>query len=178
MDLGLLVLRMVVGLLFVGHGTQKLFGWFGGHGIEGTAGFLASLRYRSPRQMAVLNGLAEAGGGLLLAVGFMTPLGSAAIIGVMINAMATAHRGKGLWVTNGGSEYPLVLSTAAFSISLAGPGSYSLDAALGWETGGIANGFAALALGIIVGIFALAFREEPAAPAMQEPTEHRRTRAA
>ena len=87
MSVGLLILRLVVGALFFGHGTQKLFGWFGGHGLDGTGGFFESLRYRNGREMALVAGLAEAGGGTLLALGFLTWLGAAAILGVMLNAM-------------------------------------------------------------------------------------------
>src|SRR3954471_7383566 len=113
MSLGLLVLRVVIGLLFVGHGTQKLFGWFGGHGLEGTGGFMASLGYRPGRQHALLAGLSEAGGGALFALGLFTPLAVAILIGVMVNAIGSAHWDNGLWVTNGGYEYPLVLCAAA-----------------------------------------------------------------
>src|SRR5687767_13045552 len=97
MDIGLLVLRLVVGTLFVGHGTQKLFGWFGGYGLEGTGGWLRSLGYRGGKTAAAAAGLAEAVGGALLVLGFMTPFAAAAIIGVMINAIASVHLDKGVW---------------------------------------------------------------------------------
>ena len=91
MEFGLLVLRLVVGALFIGHGTQKLFGWFDGHGVEGTGGFMESLGYRPGKRYALLGGVAEAGGGLLLFLGLLTPLAAAAIIGMMINAIFAVH---------------------------------------------------------------------------------------
>ena len=97
MELGLLVIRVVVGLLFVGHGTQKLFGWFGGHGLAGTGGFFDSLGMRPGKQHAFLAGFAEAGGGLLLALGLLTPLASAALIAVMVVAILTVHAKNGIW---------------------------------------------------------------------------------
>jgi putative oxidoreductase len=97
MNLGLFVLRVVVGGLFIGHGTQKLFGWFNGYGVEGTAGFMGKLGYRPPKQMAILAGAAETGGGVLLILGLFTPLAAAAIIGVMVNAMIAVHAPKGVW---------------------------------------------------------------------------------
>jgi putative oxidoreductase len=91
MAIGLLVLRVIVGLLFVGHGTQKLFGWFGGHGPDGTAAFLGSLGYRPSRRMALVAGVAETLGGAMLTLGFLTPVACAAIIGVMVNATVAMH---------------------------------------------------------------------------------------
>src|SRR5205085_8099803 len=87
MDVGMLILRLVVGALFIGHGTQKLFGWFQGHGLEGTAGFMESLGYRPGKRYAALGGLAEAGGGALLVLGLLTPLAAALIVGMMLNAI-------------------------------------------------------------------------------------------
>jgi len=99
MDVAMFILRIVVGLLFVGHGAQKLFGWFGGHGLEGKGGFFESLGYRPGKEQAALAGFAEFGGGALLALGLFTPLAAAAIIGVMINAIATVHAPNGIWAT-------------------------------------------------------------------------------
>jgi putative oxidoreductase len=100
----MLLLRIVVGLLFVGHGTQKLFGWFGGHGREGTARFFGSLGYRPPETMAVVGGLVETTGGLLLLLGLFTPFGSALIVGMMVAAILSVHAPKGIWNENGGLE--------------------------------------------------------------------------
>ena len=145
MAAGLLLLRVVVGLGLVGHGTQKLFGWFGGHGPRTTGAFFEMLGYRPGVLFAVIAGLSEAGGGLLLGFGFLTPLAGAAVIGVMLNA-ASSLRGRGPWVINGGWEYTFVLATVGAAIALTGAGSISLDHALGleWSTassvGGIALG--------------------------------------
>ena len=96
MEYGLLLLRLVVGLLFAGHGAQKLFGWFGGGGPQGTTAFLSSLGYRAPARMAIVVGLSELGGGLLLAGGFLTPLASFLLATVMLNAIATVVLPEGV----------------------------------------------------------------------------------
>src|SRR4051794_35084680 len=146
----MLILRLVVGGLFVGHGLQKLFGWFDGPGIEGTAGMLDSLGYRPGRNHAVLAGLTETGGGALLVLGLFTPLAAAAVVGMMLNATLAVHRPNGLWVQNNGYEYPLVLGTAAFAIALAGGGAYSFDNGIGLHTSGW-WGVVSLLLGLAVG---------------------------
>jgi putative oxidoreductase len=146
-DIGLLILRVVVGGLFIGHGTQKLFGWFGGHGLDGTGGWYESIGYKPGRRMAAIAGSAEAGGGLLLVLGLLTPLGSAAIIGVMLSATLSVHIDKGLWNSNGGYELPMVMATAALALAMVGPGSMSLDEALDLANGGVAEGLGALVLG-------------------------------
>src|SRR3954471_1606545 len=94
---GLLIIRVTLGLLLFAHGTQKLFGWYGGHGLDGTGGFFESVGHRPGRMMATVAGLSEAGGGMLLALGLLTPLGSAMIIGTMIVAAASVHAPHGLW---------------------------------------------------------------------------------
>jgi len=129
-DFALLLLRVVVGLLFVGHGTQKLFGWFGGWGLTGMSGWLASTGMRPAMFWAVMAGLSEAGGGLLLVLGLLNPLGALGITAAMLVAIATVHWGR-LWATDNGMELPLVYLVAATTIALAGSGAYSLDAALG-----------------------------------------------
>ena len=146
MDTGLLILRLVVGVALVGHGTQKPFGWFGGHGRRGTGAFFELLGYRPGVLFAVIAGLSETGGGTLLALGLLTPLAGATIVGVMLNA-AWALRERGPWVTNGGWEYPVVLATVGASVALTGPGSVSVDNALSleWSTGW---GVAGVALGV------------------------------
>src|SRR6266480_4062665 len=101
MNLGLLVIRVVVGLLFVGHGTQKLFGWFGGYGPEGTGQFFESIGLRPGKRHAVAAGMSETTGGALLALGFLTPVAAALLTGVMATAIRTAHAGKGPWATDG-----------------------------------------------------------------------------
>src|SRR6184192_2026996 len=106
MSIGLFILRVVVGALFVGHGTQKLFGWFGGGGPEGTGAFYHKVGFQPGVPLAILAGATEAGGGLLLALGLLTPLAAAGIIGVMISAAVGVHWPNGLWNTGGGFELP------------------------------------------------------------------------
>ena len=107
MDIGLLILRIVFGALLIGHGGQKLFGWFGGHGLDGVAGFFHSLGFRPGRPMAAVAGGSEVLGGLLLGFGLLSPLAGAMIIGTMLVA-ASVHADKGLWGANGGYELPLL----------------------------------------------------------------------
>ena len=129
MELALLVLRVVVGALFFGHGTQKLFGWFGGHGPAGTGQFFESIGMKPGRAMAYAAGAAEAIGGLLIAFGLFMPAAAAMIISVMAVAIWTVHRTNGLWVTDNGYEYPLVLIAVAFAFAGIGAGEWSLDSA-------------------------------------------------
>ncbi|WP_256759843.1 DoxX family protein [Cohnella sp. WQ 127256] len=128
MEWGLLVLRVVIGLLFAGHAMQKLAGWFGGHGLKGTGGFFESIGIKPGRTMALLAGLAELGGGLLFAFGLFTPLAAVLIVATMLMAIIKVHGKNGLWVTQNGYEYNLVLIVIAVAVALIGPGDYSLDA--------------------------------------------------
>jgi len=120
----------VVGLLLAGHGAQKLFGWFGGPGLAGITGWLASTGMRPAGFWAFMAGLSEFGGGLLLALGFLSPLGSLGIIAAMIMAIVKGHWGKGLWAANNGSELPLTYLIVALIIAFTGPGAYALDTVL------------------------------------------------
>lgn len=129
-DLGLLALRLGVGATLIAHGTQKLFGWFGGHGLSGTAGFFESVGFTPGRANALLAGAGEAGGGSLLALGLATPAAGAAVAGTMAVA-ASMHKDKGFFAQNGGLEYPAVLALTAGALALSGPGTLSLDAAFG-----------------------------------------------
>jgi putative oxidoreductase len=130
-DLGMLILRLVVGGLMIGHGTQKLFGWFGGHGLARTSAFFGgALRLRPATFWTLLAGLSEAGGGLLLVLGLLSPLGSLGVVAPMLIAIVLVHWGR-LWAIENGIEYDLVLIASALAIALAGPGAYSLDAAFG-----------------------------------------------
>ena len=174
MDIGMFIVRIVVGLLFVGHGTQKLFGWFGGHGITGTAGWFTSLGYSPARPMAIAAGLGETIGGTLLTLGLFTPFGAAAVIGVMINAIGAVHIGKGLWNESGGYEYPLVLTAAAFAIAWIGPGAASVDSAMGLGLAGAYWGLFALLLGLVGGMLVLSSRK----PEQVEQVRRREDRAA
>src|SRR5690348_3383292 len=102
MELGLLILRVVIGVLFIGHGTQKLFGWYGGHGLAGTAGFFESIGLRPGRFHARAAGFNEAVGGALLVIGLFTPLAAALIIATMTAAIITVHAKNGVWATEQG----------------------------------------------------------------------------
>ncbi len=155
MSLGLLVLRLVVGLLFAGHGAQKLFGWFGGHGLKGTAGFFEAIGLKPGRVHAAAAGAMEFGGGLLLALGLVTPVASLALIAVMTAAVITVHYPKGVWATNGGYEYNLVLASVVFAVAGVGPGAWSLDHALGLSMHGVLWAIGALVLGLAGGIGAV-----------------------
>jgi putative oxidoreductase len=158
MELGLLVLRVFVGALFVGHGAQKLFGWFGGAGPEGTGRFFESVGLRPGRTMALGAGLAELMGGALFAAGLVTPLGAALMIAVMSTAIATVHWPNGIWASEGGFEYNLVLIAAAFAVTSTGAGKWSLDHALGLHVAGPEWAVGALLAGVLGMIAALAAR--------------------
>jgi putative oxidoreductase len=132
MSYGLLLLRVVVGGTMFAHGAQKLFGWFGGGGIRGTAGFLGNLGFRAPLVMAVLAALAETSG-LLFAAGFLTPLAALGITVVMLNAIATVHWPKGFFNSNGGFEFNLTLIAVAVAVAATGPGRFAVDRAIGWD---------------------------------------------
>ncbi|MGH3443666.1 MAG: DoxX family protein [Nitriliruptorales bacterium] len=172
MSFGLLLLRVVVGALFVGHGTQKLFGWFGGHGPDGTGSFLDSLDYREGRTMAVVTGTVEAASGALLVLGFLTPFAAAGILGVMLNAAVAAHAPNGLWNSEGGYELPLVNATAAVALAFTGPGAASLDNAFGFGLEGGIWGTITLVTGLGAGAAVLAAGRE-AEPVEVEAEEER-----
>jgi putative oxidoreductase len=149
MSYGILLLRVVVGLAFAGHGTQKLFGWFGGYGPQGTGGFFASKGYRAGVLMAVVAGLAETTGGTLLALGFATPLAGAVLAIVMFNAIGSVTFKKGFML---GSELEIVYLTIAVSLAAIGPGRFSIDRAIGWDDNisGVWWGVAALGAAAVV----------------------------
>ncbi|WP_058302619.1 DoxX family protein [Gorillibacterium timonense] len=126
MDLGLLLIRLVIGVSFMGHGAQKLFGWFGGYGPKGTGGWMESIGIKPGVLMAVLAGLAELAGGLLFAVGLLTPVAAALIVLTMLGAMVKVHLPNGYWVDKGGIEYPFVLVVVAIAVALIGPGAYAI----------------------------------------------------
>jgi putative oxidoreductase len=157
MQFGLAVLRFVVGGLFMGHGLQKLAGWFGGFGLEGTGQFFEeSLNMRPGKAHAAAAGAAETGGGALIAAGLATPVGASLLSGTMITAIRKVHGSKGPWVSDGGYEYNLVLLAIVFALSDAGPGRLSLDAALGRERKGLHWALAQLAAGALGSAAAIA----------------------
>ena len=149
MKIGRLILRLVVGGYFFGHGTQKLFGWFGGYGPEGTGQFFESIGLRPGKRHAVAAGAAEAGGGALLVLGAATPLASAALIATMLTAIHRVHLKNGPWVTDQGYEYNLVLIAAAAALAETGPGSPSIDDARGSQMYGPKWAVLALLLGAL-----------------------------
>jgi putative oxidoreductase len=158
LDLGLLLLRLLIGLTMAAHGAQKLFGAFGGGGLAGTGGYLEHLGFRPGRRQAFLAGGSEVLGGLLLAVGLITPLAAGIIIGVMFVAAAAGHGGKGFFITKGGWEYCFVLAGGALVAACTGPGAWSLDHAIGFAGGGALWGLFALVFGIAAGLGQMATR--------------------
>lgn len=131
LEVGLLLLRLTVGSIILAHGAQKLFGWFGGSGIQGTTKMMERLHLNPPRPWAYVSALNEVVGGLLVAVGLLMPLGPIMIVANMLVAMVTVHGVNGFWNTQGGYEYNVVLGAAALALALTGAGYYSLDNALG-----------------------------------------------
>ena len=177
LDTGLLLLRLLIGLTLAAHGAQKCFGMFKGGGLDGTGRWLESIGFRPARRQALVGGGSELLGGWALALGLLTPLAAAAIIGVMAVAAVAGHGGKGFFVTRGGWEYCLVLAGAAAALAFTGPGAVSLDRAAGFAGGGILWGLFAIALGVAGAAAQLATRRtevdlrepvgaaEPAGPA-------------
>jgi putative oxidoreductase len=165
-DFGLLLIRVIFGLVFAAHGAQKLFGWFGGYGLAGTGGWMESMGFRPGKTFATAAGLGEFAGGVLFTLGFLGAVGPALMLSVMLVASITVHRKNGLFTTNNGIELPLLYATAAVGVALIGPGRYSLDQALGdyrLLTPGVT--WISLALGLIGGFVNLAMRRPtPASP--------------
>ena len=161
MDLGILMLRATVGIILAAHGAQKLFGWFGGHGLAGTGQFMTTLGFHPGRRHALMAGLAETAGGLLLALGLLTPVGAALAASVMLVAALTVHVKNGFFVASGGYEYNLVLGAAALSLAFTGPGLVSIDALLGYPLGGVVWGGAALLAAAFGATIQLARRRLP-----------------
>jgi putative oxidoreductase len=168
MDLGLCVLRVVFGFLMAAHGSQKLFGWFRGYGLAGTGAFMESLDFHPGRVFAIVAGVTEIGGGLLLAIGLAVPAAAAMILAVMITATGSVHIGNGLLATSNGVELPLLYTTAAAVIAWVGPGAYSVDAALGLATTWSPTiKLVAIAAGVAAGFFNLVGRR-PLPPGRKE----------
>ncbi|WP_112467347.1 DoxX family protein [Streptomyces triticisoli] len=146
-DCGLLLIRLTFGLLMAAHGAQKIFGLFGGGGLTATGKGFAALGYRPGKLFALIGGLSESLGGLGLALGLLTPLAAAALIGVMINAMATVTGAHGLWETDGGVEYSVCIAVVALAVTAIGPGRLAVDRLFRWGAGGWKEAAFALGLG-------------------------------
>jgi putative oxidoreductase len=163
MGIGLLILRAVVGLTLAAHGAQKLFGWFGGPGLEKTGAGMEKLGFVPGGRSALRAGLSETVGGLFLALGLATPGAAAIVFGVMVVAGVSAHLKQGFFVQNHGYEYTLILGVAGLSAAFTGAGPFSFDALLGLPLAGARWGLAAFVVGLAGSAFQLALRQRPAA---------------
>jgi putative oxidoreductase len=156
---GLLIARLVLGTLIAAHGSQKLFGWFGGYGLDGTGGFFEQLGFRPGRAFAAAASVTEITAGILLVLGFLGPIGPALMLSVMIVAAVSVHWKNGVFAGQNGIEVPLLYATGAVTLALTGPGVYSLDAFLGldrlWSP---TLEWAAIGAGVLAGVVNLAAR--------------------
>jgi putative oxidoreductase len=159
MEAGLLLIRVVLGAIMVAHGAQKLFGWFGGPGLAGTGGWLESMGFKPARVHASVVGLAEFGGGALLVLGLLTPLGAAAVAGVMFVAIATVHWTNGFFNARGGYEFNLLIAATAIALAITGPGEISIDHLAGWTLAGPAWGLGAFGISAAAAGSVLALRK-------------------
>jgi putative oxidoreductase len=157
-DVGLLILRLGLGGLMIGHGAQKLLGWWHGHGLEGTGQMMEKLEMRPGRPWAMLAGSSELAGGGLTALGALNPLGPLAILGVMVMATVKAHADRPVWATEGGAELPVTNSIIALTLLTCGPGKLSIDALLGLKMSPVSQTVIVLA-----GIGALVAGMQPSA---------------
>lgn len=155
MSVGRLAARVLIGGLFIGHGTQKLFGWFGGPGRAGTEGMMEALQMRPAKANALAAGLTETVGGGLLVVGLGTPVAAATLTGTMTTAIKKVHLANGPWAANGGWGYNAVLIGALIALTETGPGDLSLDHALGTERNGPTVALCALATGVAAAFAAM-----------------------
>ena len=165
-SLGLLLLRLVVGVIMAAHGAQKLLGWFGGYGLRGTGQFFEQLGFQPGPAFAAAASISEIVSGLLVALGFLGPIGPALMISVMIVAAMTVHWEHGLFASKNGIELPLLYGIAALGLALTGFGQYSLDNWLGIAGHlPITDTWIALTVGVIGGCATLALRRRPAVTA-------------
>ena len=171
MRIGRLLLRLTIGGFFIGHGTQKLLGWFGGPGLDATAQGFEQLGMRPGRRNAIASGLAETGGGSALVLGLATPLAASALTATMLTAINRVHLKNGPWVASGGYEYNVVLIAAVTTLAELGPGGLSLDHTLGIEKSGPQWALAALAAGALGAVGAHLAAEAQPAPSDQPQAE-------
>ena len=171
-NMGRLLLRVTVGAFFIGHGTQKLFGWFGGRGLDATAEGFEKNGLRPGKANALLAGSAEAGGGALLVAGLATPLATSILVATMLTAIKRVHLKNGPWNGNGGYEYNAVLIAALATIAEAGPGPFSIDEAHGRGHAGDHHALRTLGIGVLGAVVAHFSAEHwPAAEATTTPAE-------
>jgi putative oxidoreductase len=168
LSLSLLVIRFAAGMLVMGHGAQKLVGVGGGPGIRKWRTMIEGMGLRPVTFWAVVSASAEFVGGVALAIGWFTPFVAAALVGNFFVAIVKVHWARGLWNQGGGFEYPLLLALIATAIGLGGPGRYSVDAALGWDTVGAAIFVPLAALAVIIDALAIRNASAPVAPRREE----------
>jgi putative oxidoreductase len=160
---GILLLRVVLGAIMAGHGAQKLFGVFGGPGLQGATGFFGSLRFRPAGLLALVASATELTCGTLIALGLLTPLAALGIATVMVTAVGSVHIKNGFWNANGGYEFNLLIWSSAVAIAAIGPQRFSVDRALGWagNISGFWWGFAVAVASLAIGGINLASRRKP-----------------
>lgn len=161
MDIGLMVLRLVLGTTFALHGAQKLLGWFDGPGLRATGAVFESMGFRGGTRTAFFAGITELGAGVLLVIGLLTPAAAAAFFAVMLVAGVSVHLPNGFFAQNGGYEYNLVLALAALTLAFTGPGAISIDHWMGLGLEGTEWGLGALLVGLVGGAGQLAMRRTP-----------------
>lgn len=165
---GLLILRLAIGVIMIGHGAQKVFGWWGGPGLGGWTQAMTRMRIRPPQAWAYISAGGELAGGILLILGFLTPLACAAIAGSMLVAVYLVHLPKGFWVGKGGYEFNLSILGATIALALIGPGSASLDAVLHINLSQPLV-LAALAIAVIASVAAALVSRTPAQAEAKKP---------
>lgn len=164
-EYGLLAVRLGLGLAIAAHGAQKLFGWFGGHGLAGTGGFFEAIGFRPGKPFAAIAGFGEGAGGLLIALGLFGPVGPALVLATMIVAAVAVHLKNGFWAANNGVELAYVYAFGALAIAFAGFGSLSLDTLLRITPTSPSAVYGVLAVGAIAGLLTLPLRRPAPQPA-------------
>ncbi|HZO96925.1 MAG TPA: DoxX family protein [Gaiellaceae bacterium] len=180
MSYGILLLRAVLGATIAAHGAQKLFGWWGGPGLRGTAGWFGGMRLRAPLPVALAAALAELLGGLGLALGLLTPFAAFAVATVMLVAIATVHAKNGFWNTAGGFELNLLIAAAAVALAATGGARFSLDRLIGWDgdLSGLWWGVGVAGAAALAALAVLGPGRRPERPAAEEPEREQALRAA